>query len=140
MRKSARACDTASRAKTAAKKKRLTLRLPRPLKGAATGDQSSAAVLRHTAPRNDPLKAWSAAGLSPYCTASSLSWPSRRRATIEGADQVHLVSGLVAEHLASLAVVADIKPTARAGEANAAIRTAATRYSLIVYHSTSVGL
>jgi len=28
---------------------------------------------------------------------------------IEGADQVHLVSGLVAEHLASLAVIADVK-------------------------------
>src|SRR6478736_9665224 len=34
---------------------------------------------------------------------------------IEGADQVHLVSGLVAEHLASLAVVADIKLLGESG-------------------------
>src|SRR5262245_12383502 len=29
----------------------------------------------------DPLQAYSAVGLTLYCTASSLSWPSRRRAS-----------------------------------------------------------
>src|SRR5262245_43694960 len=106
MRKSACACDIASRAKTAAKTRRLTLMSPASSQGRGTGDQSSAAVLRHAAPRKIPSKPIVPSGSRFIALLHGLLGVVLR---IEGADQVHLVSGLVAEHLASLAVIADVK-------------------------------
>src|SRR5262245_12026884 len=110
MRKSACACDIASRAKTAAKTRRLTLMSPASSQGRGTGDQSSAAVLRHAAPCKIPSKPIVPSGsrfiaLLHHLFHGLLGVVLR----IEGADQVHLVSGLVAENLASLAVIADVK-------------------------------
>src|SRR5262245_13495493 len=109
MRKSACACDIASRAKTAAKTRRLTLMSPASSQGRGTGDQSSAAVLRHAAPRKIPSKPIVPSGSRFIALLHLFHGLLGVVLRIEGADQVHLVSGLVAEHLASLAVIADVK-------------------------------
>src|SRR6476660_8275200 len=106
MRKSARACDMASRAKTAAKRKRLTLRLPRPRQqGIKAQRQFCSMPLLAMIPSKPGVRQGSALIALLHLFHGLLGVVLR----IEGADQVHLASGLVAEHLAPLAVIADIK-------------------------------
>ena len=50
---------------------------------------------------------------------------------IEGADQVHLASGLVAEHLAPLAVIADIKLLGESRRSERRYQNCCERYFLI---------
>src|SRR5262245_9166169 len=109
MRKSACACDIASRAKTAAKTRRLTLMSPASSQGRGTG-----AVLRHAAPCKIPSKPIVPSGSRFIALLHLFHGLLGVVLRIEAADQVHLVSGLVAEHLASLAVIADVKTARRA--------------------------
>src|SRR6476469_3799089 len=112
MRKSARACDMASRAKTAAKRKRLTLRLPRPRQQGIKAQRQFCGMPRLAMIPSKPAVPFGSALIALLHLFHGLLGVVLR---IEGADQVHLVSRLVAEHLASLAVVADIKLLGESG-------------------------
>ena len=87
--------------------------------------------MRHTAPRNDPLKAWSAAGLALIALLHLFHGLLGVVLRIEGADQVHLASGLVAEHLATLAVIADIKLLGESRRSERRYQNCCEKYFLI---------
>src|SRR5262245_58856471 len=111
MRKSARACDTANRAKTAAKRRRLT-KVSRVLGKRSRGKQGIKAQRQFCGMpplAMIPSKAEAPQGSALIALLHLFHGLLGVVLRIEGADQVHLVSGLAAEHLASLAVIADVK-------------------------------
>src|SRR5512144_2182483 len=111
MRKSARACDAASRAKTAEKIRRLTRCLPRPRKEGVgnRGSKLSGSFAACLLLAMIPSKAEVPQGLALIALLHLFHGLLGVVLRFEGADQVHLVSGLMAEHLATLAVIADIE-------------------------------